>query len=59
MKMNKASGPSGVVADMIKAAGVPGIEWVTDMCNVVKNGGFFRRTLKTELFRRSYGDAHH
>ena len=34
MKINKASGPTGVVADMIKAAA-----WVTDVCNaVVKEG---------------------
>src|SRR5664279_2367073 len=39
MKSNKASGPTGVVADMIKAAGVSGTAWVTDVCNaVVKEG---------------------
>ena len=39
MKSNKASGPSGVVADMIKAAGASGTAWVTDLCNaVVKEG---------------------
>lgn len=39
MKSNKASGPSGVVADMLKAAGEAGIVWVADMCNsVVKEG---------------------
>ena len=39
MKSNKASGPSGVVADMIKATGVPGAEWVTDVCNAVVRDG--------------------
>ena len=39
MKSNKASGPSGVAADMIKAAGVPGAEWVTDVCNAVVRDG--------------------
>ena len=39
MKCNKASGPSGVVADMLKAAGEAGVAWVTDVCNaVVKEG---------------------
>ena len=40
MKSNKASGPTGVVADhMIKAAGVSGTAWATDVCNaVVKEG---------------------
>src|SRR5664279_1828423 len=39
MKSNKASGPTGVVVDMIKAAGVSGTAWVTDVCNaVVKEG---------------------
>jgi hypothetical protein len=39
MKSSKAAGPSGVVADMVKAAGGVGAEWMTDVCNaVVKNG---------------------
>ena len=39
MKDNKASGPSGVVADMLKAAGEAGAIWVTEVCNsVVKEG---------------------
>jgi Reverse transcriptase (RNA-dependent DNA polymerase)/Endonuclease/Exonuclease/phosphatase family len=39
MKNNKAAGPSGVVADMVKAAGEAGIIWVTDMCNAVVRDG--------------------
>ena len=39
MKNNKAAGPSGVVADMLKAAGDAGTRWITDICNrVVKEG---------------------
>ena len=39
MKDNKASGPSGVVADMLKTAGEAGAIWVTEICNsVVKEG---------------------
>ena len=39
MKRNKAAGPSGVVADMLKAAGAVGIVWMTEVCNaVVKDG---------------------
>jgi hypothetical protein len=39
MKGHKASGPTGVVADMIKASGVSGTEWVTDVCNAVVRDG--------------------
>src|SRR5260221_512039 len=39
MKIGKAAGPSGVVAEMVKAAGEAGILWVTDVCNaIVKEG---------------------
>ena len=39
MKNLKAAGPSGVVADMLKAAGDAGAVWVTEVCNaVVKEG---------------------
>ena len=33
MKNNKAAGPTGVVADMLKAAGDAGSIWATDVCN--------------------------
>ena len=39
MKGHKASGPTGVVADMIKASGASGTEWVTDVCNAVVRDG--------------------
>jgi hypothetical protein len=39
MKLGKASGPSGIGAEMLKAAGEAGVLWVTDMCNaIVKEG---------------------
>ena len=39
MKNNKSAGPSGVVVDMLKAAGDAGSYWVTDVCNaVIKEG---------------------
>jgi hypothetical protein len=39
MKSNKAAGPTGVVADMLKASGEAGLLWLTDICNaVVKEG---------------------
>ena len=39
MKSNKAAGPSGVVSDMLKAAGEAGTIWVTDLCNAVVRDG--------------------
>ena len=39
MKSGKVSGPSGVVAEKLKAAGEVGIYWTTDICNaIVKEG---------------------
>ena len=32
MRFRKASGPSGIGAEMLKAAGEAGVVWVTDMC---------------------------
>ena len=34
-KLGKAPGPSGVVAEMLKAAGDVGIQWMTDLCDAV------------------------
>ena len=39
MKNNKAAGPSGVVAEMLKAAGDAGIIWVTELCNRIVQEG--------------------
>ena len=39
MKSDKATGPTGVAAEMLKAAGESGIRWMTDLLNaVVKKG---------------------
>src|SRR5580698_5591187 len=39
MKSGKAVGPSGIAAEMLKAAGEDGVRWVTDICNaIVKEG---------------------
>jgi hypothetical protein len=34
-KSGKAPGPSGVVGEMLKAAGDVGVQWMTDLCNAV------------------------
>ena len=39
MKSGKASGPSGVVTEMLKAAGEKVIEWMTDLFNAVVREG--------------------
>ena len=39
MKQGKSAGPTGVVAEMLKAAGETGTLWMTEVCNaVVKDG---------------------
>jgi hypothetical protein len=39
MKCNKAPGPTGVAAELLKGAGEDGIDWLTDICNaIVKEG---------------------
>ena len=39
MKMGKATGPSGIGAEMLKAAGEAGVMWVTDLCNAIMKDG--------------------
>ena len=39
MKLGKAAGPSGVVADMLKAAGDDGTRWMTELCNAAVRDG--------------------
>ena len=39
MKEGKAAGPSGVVTEMLKAAGDVGVQWMTDLCNSVMTEG--------------------
>ena len=41
-KSGKAAGPSGVAADMLKAAGESGVRWVTDICNEVVSSVKYR-----------------
>jgi len=39
MRYNNTAGSSGVVADMLKAAGDTGTRWITNICNrVIKEG---------------------
>ena len=33
LKVRKAAGPSGVTAEMIKAAGEQAVDWLTNICN--------------------------
>jgi len=39
MKSGKAAGPSGIAAEMLKAAGEDGVTWVTDICNSIVREG--------------------
>ena len=39
MKKRKAAGPSGIVAEMIRAAGEPGIEMISDLLNQIIREG--------------------
>ena len=39
MKSDQGSGPSGLVADVLKAAGEVGVNWMTDVCNAVMTEG--------------------
>ena len=39
MKKGKAAGPSGVVAEMLKAAGKTGIEMITNLINQIVSEG--------------------
>src|SRR5437867_3306710 len=38
-KSGKAAGPSGVAADMLKAAEEADVKWVTDICNEIRRNG--------------------
>ena len=39
MKQGKSGGPTGVVSEMLKAAGETGTMWMTDVCNAVVRDG--------------------
>ena len=38
-KSGKAAGPSGVVAEMLRASGDVGVQWVTGLCNKIVQEG--------------------
>jgi len=48
-KVGKAAGPSGVVAEMLKASGSAGEQWVTDICNI-----FIKDSRIPDDWRRSW-----
>jgi len=60
MKRHKAPGLSGLVAEMIKATGNIGIQWILDLCNgIVKEGSIPKDwkssvVLPNQRHRRSY-----
>mgnify|MGYP006955204358 CR=1 FL=1 len=39
MKSDPGSGPYGLVADVLKAAGEVGVNWMTDVCEAVMTEG--------------------
>ena len=58
-KMKKAGGPSGVVADMLKAAGNEGTRWMTEPCNAVVRDGKIPKDWRSWLVNvyKGKGDA--
>jgi len=62
MKSGKAVCPSGITAEMLKAAGEDGVRWATDKCNaIVKEGRITDdwRKSRTECVYKGKGDALH
>ena len=45
----KVSGPFGVVSEMLKAAGQPGVQWVTSIFNGIIRGREDSRRLEKKL----------
>jgi hypothetical protein len=59
-KSGKAAGPSGLVAEMLKASGEVGGQWVTDICNKVVVEGRIPEDWRSSLMVNVYkgkGDA--
>ena len=59
-KSAKAAGPSGVVAEMLKASGAVGIQWVTDLFNKIVQKGKIPSEWRKRWMVREYkgkGDA--
>src|SRR5437867_12558957 len=54
-RSGKATGPSGVAADMLKAAGEAGVKWVTDICNEVVRSGvvpvYWKRSWMVNVYK--------
>ena len=54
-KSGKAAGPSGVAADILKAAGEAEVKWVTDICNEVVRSGVvpvdWRRSWMVNMYK--------
>ena len=55
-KSAKAAGPSGVVAEMLKASGSVGVQWVTDLSNkIVQEGKILSEWRKSWMIRKYKG----
>ena len=48
--MKKASGPDGVLTEMLVAAGEYGLEELTRIINMVYNHGYFPKELNKSIF---------
>ena len=46
MKEGKAAGPSGVVAEILNAAGESGVAWITDICSLIIKEGKYQKTVR-------------
>ena len=60
MKKKKAAGPTGITFELIKAAGIEGIKWLTEVCNaVIRDGGIpedWKKSWMTAVYKGK-GDA--
>ena len=55
-KSGKAAGPSGVMAEMLKASGDAGVNWVTDLCNLIVQEGTIPNDWKKSWMVNVYKD---
>lgn len=57
-KNGKATGPSGVLTEMLKASGEVEVQWVTELCNrLVKEGAIPSDWKRSWVVSRERGDA--
>ena len=59
-QLGKAAGPSGVLAEMLKASGDVGVQWVSDLCNAIIYEGKIPNDWKKSWMVKIYkgdGDA--